>query len=59
MALDLERPEDGPSRVAKLADGLAPILDLDGLLTADEWADVGRTLFDDGGGGAGRGEGAG
>ncbi len=44
-ALDLERLGDGAGRVAKLSDGLAPVLDLDGFLSDDEWADLGRALF--------------
>ncbi len=44
-ALDLEHLAEGPARVAKLTDGLAPVLDLAGMWNADEWADVHRALF--------------
>ena len=53
-ALDLARPEVGPGRVALLGGGLAPILDIVGLLTGDEWAELGRVLS---GGGATTGRG--
>ena len=57
-ALDLERPEVGPGRVAMLGGGLAPILDIDGLLTGEEWADLGRVLSGgSNGGGAATGRG--
>jgi len=58
-ALDLGRPEVGPGRVAMLdGGGLAPVLDVGGLLTGDEWVELGRVLSGAGGGpapGAGRG----
>lgn len=44
-ALVLERLGDGSGRVVKLSDGLAPVLDLDGFLSDDEWAELGRALF--------------